>query len=80
MVKRFDLEYPDRFEEELFNYLSIPEDDFPIASKLFESPIMNKKYFDLLTDQYRSPHLWRWIDDKWQLRKTSVALKQNLKK
>ncbi len=69
LVKRFDLEYPDRFKEELFSYLSIPEDVFPIASKLFERPLMNKEYFDLLTDQYRSPHLWRWKDGEWKLRK-----------
>ena len=42
LVKRYDLEYPDRFEKELFQYLSIPSDEFPTASKMFEEPIMSK--------------------------------------
>jgi N-acetyl sugar amidotransferase len=68
LVKRFDHEFPSRFAEEIFRYLSIPEKEFPKASKLFEQPIMNREYFDRLGDTFRSPHLWKWEDDKWQLR------------
>ncbi|WP_338722169.1 N-acetyl sugar amidotransferase [Devosia sp. XK-2] len=68
LVKRFDHEFPSRFAEEIFRYLSIPEKEFPEASKKFEQPIMDREYFDKLGDTFRSPHLWKWQDGKWQLR------------
>lgn len=68
LVKRFDHEFPERFAEEIFRYLSIPADEFPIASKMFEQPIINREYFDRLTDSFRSPHLWKWDNGQWQLR------------
>jgi hypothetical protein len=71
LVKRFDHEFPERFAAELFNYLSLPEKEFPEASKMFEQPIMDRAYFNALTDQFRSPHLWYYEDGSWQLRKTS---------
>ena len=54
MVKRFDHEFPNRFSDEIFKYLSIPSDEFPEASKMFEEPIMTKSYFERLTDSFRS--------------------------
>ena len=33
LVKRFDGEFPERFAEEIFRYLSIPEKEFPVASQ-----------------------------------------------
>lgn len=68
LVKRFDHEFPERFADEIFKYLSIPESEFPIASKMFEEPFMDRKYFDKLADNFRSPHLWRWDGANWQLR------------
>jgi len=68
LVKKFDHEFPERFENKLFEYLSLPEKDFPNASKMFESPIMNREYFSRLTDSFRSPHLWYLEDGKWDLR------------
>ena len=62
LVKRFDHEFPNRFSDEIFKYLSIPSDEFPEASKMFEEPIMTKSYFERLTDSFRSPHLWKWED------------------
>ena len=70
LVKRFDHEFPQRFANELFNYLSLPEKEFPEASKMFERPLMDRAYFDALTDQFRSPHLWYYDDSSWRLRKT----------
>lgn len=70
LVKRFDGEFPERFADEIFQYLSIPEKQFPVASKQFEQPIMDRDYFYTLTDQFRSPHLWRNDAGKWSLRKT----------
>ena len=69
LVKKFDGEYPKRFEKELFEYLSLPKNDFLKASKNFEKPILNKEYFELLTDNFRSPHLWFFEKSNWKLRK-----------
>lgn len=68
LVKRFDGEYPERFEKDNFEYLSITEDEFPIASKKFDQPIMTREYFEELTDKFRSPHLWEKVNGKWKLR------------
>jgi len=68
LVKRFDHEFPERFADELFKYLSLPEQEFPEASKMFESPVMDREYFHLLTDQFRSPHLWCRENGVWKLR------------
>jgi N-acetyl sugar amidotransferase len=68
LVKKFDHEYPYRFEDELFYYLSLDKKDFPIASELFEHPIMDREYFNLLTDKFRSPHLWVHESGTWKLR------------
>jgi N-acetyl sugar amidotransferase len=68
LVRRFDGEFPERFAEEIFQYLSIPESEFPIASRQFEQPIMDRAYFDRLADQFRSPHLWQYENGRWELR------------
>jgi len=68
LVKRFDHEFPERFAAEIFRYLSIPEKEFPIASKMFEEPIMTREYFDLLADNFRSPHIWKFVNGEWKLR------------
>lgn len=70
LVKRFDGEFPDRFADEIFQYLSLPEKEFPIASKAFEQPIMDRAYYDALSNYFRSPHLWKWDGQTWNLRKT----------
>jgi N-acetyl sugar amidotransferase len=70
LVKKYDGEFPERFINEILDYLSIPEKDFPVASKKFKSPIMTREYFDELTDSFRSPHLWTRVNDNWKLRKT----------
>ena len=68
LVRKYDGEFPDRFAEEIFEYLSIPEFEYPIASQCFEQSIMDREYFDNLADSFRSPHLWRREGDKWELR------------
>ncbi len=68
LVKRFDHEFPERFIDELFKYLTLNKKEFPIAYKMFEEPSMDKNYFDLLTDKFRSPHLWLYKHNNWQLR------------
>jgi len=68
LSKRFDGEFPDRFADEIFRYLSIPESEFPQASKMFEQPVMDYEYFMHLADTFRSPHLWKFEDGEWKLR------------
>ena len=68
LVKRFDHEFPERFINELFAYLSIPESDFPVAHNMFEQPIVDRIYFKNLTDKFRSPHIWYLEGGEWKLR------------
>lgn len=68
LVKRFDHEFPERFAEEIFQYLSIDEKTFPVASKMFEQPLVTREYFEALADSFRSPHLWTYDGKQWQLR------------
>ncbi len=70
LVKKFDGEFPERFSKEIFDYLSINKKKFPKAYKNFEQPIMDLKYFNLLSDKFRSPHIWKFCKNKWKLRKT----------
>lgn len=68
LVRRFDGEFPERFIDELFRYLSLPEDEFPEAAAHLEQPMMDRDYFDQLTDRFRSPHLWTFENGAWALR------------
>jgi hypothetical protein len=68
LVKKYDGEYPDRFEKEIFEYLSINNKEFPIASKVFEEPIMTREYFNNLCDSFRSPHIWKREKNQWVIR------------
>lgn len=68
LVKRFDGEWPARFEDELWRYLSIDKKEFPVVYKAFKHPRMNRTYFMKLADQFRSPHLWKRVGKEWRLR------------
>jgi len=68
LVKRYDGEYPTRFETECFDYLSIDPKAFPKAAQMFEQPMVDRAYFEALINRFRSPHLWQFEDGKWSLR------------
>ena len=70
LVKKYDGEFPERFADEIFGYLSIPSEQYPVASQRFKQAIMNREYFENLVDAYRSPHLWLLDQGRWRLRKT----------
>jgi len=70
LVRRYDGEWPERFADEIFKYLSIHPEKFGRAADMFEQPIMDRHYFDRLTDHFRSPHLWQFANGNWSLRKT----------
>ena len=35
---------------------------------MFEEPIMTREYFNLLANQFRSPHIWFYENEEWKLR------------
>ena len=74
LVNRFDGEFPERFADEVFRYLSLPPHEFPVAARMFEQPMMDRAYFLRLADRFRSPHLWKWQEGKgWMLRRRVSA-------
>ncbi len=70
LVKKYDGEYPVRFENEIFEYLSINEIEYPELKHLFYQKNFDKDYFFQLANKFRSPHLWTYKNKKWNLRKT----------
>ena len=50
-VITFDGEFPDRYFDEIMEYLE-----------------MKPEYFHELCDKFRSPHLWKKINGKWELK------------
>tara|TARA_B100000401_G_C52769318_1_gene702395 strand:+ start:386 stop:682 length:297 start_codon:yes stop_codon:yes gene_type:complete len=69
LVNKYDGEFPLRWSEQIFDYLTVDKENFPKAIQFFENPIFDRNYYDLLCDQFRSPHLWKWDENEgWQLR------------
>jgi N-acetyl sugar amidotransferase len=68
LIRRYDGEFPERWSNEIFDYLSIDEQSFPVAYRAFEHPKMTREYFMSLADRFRSPHLWQLVDGDWKLR------------
>ena len=68
LIRRYDGEFPERWADEIFDYLSIDEETFPQAYKMFEHPKMTREYFEALTNKFRSPHLWQFENGEWSLR------------
>ena len=69
LIKKYDGEFPERWADEIFEYLSIPYKEFKEISNIFEEPNFDRKYYELLAANARSPHLWFLDEDnKWQLR------------
>lgn len=52
LVRRFDGEFPDRYFDEIMSYLEIDPDYFR----------------NELADKFRSPHIWKNVSGKWELR------------
>ena len=67
LVRKFDGEWPARFEVELMQYLTV---DPRLGSKClsnFESPVMTKDRFLEIANRFRSPHLWEKRAEGWSL-------------
>ena len=70
LCKKFDGEFPMRFAQEFFDYISVDDKKFGKASGCFEQPRMDMDYFMHLADRFRSPHLWQYENGVWSLRHT----------
>jgi len=68
LIRKYDHEFPTRFSEEIYKYLSIPQKEFPIAHKMFEESTVTHEYYERLADSFRSPHLWVKDGGEWKLR------------
>jgi len=68
LIKRFDGEWPERFADEMFKYLSITQKEFPKAYGAFEHPTMDREYFLQLAEKFRPPHLWKKVNGEWKLK------------
>ena len=51
LMRRYEGEYPARYEKEFLDYISMTADEFHVV-----------------TDKFRSPHLWKIEDGSWKLR------------
>ena len=69
LIKKYDGEYPERFEDEIFDYLSLDHERFKSISKKFEVLKVDRQYFLNLCDNFRSPHIWKKTNEGWKLRK-----------
>ena len=68
LVRRFDGEWPGRFESELMAYLSVDPHLGDQVLAQFAKPVMTKELFLETADRFRSPHLWKKSGDDWVLR------------
>jgi N-acetyl sugar amidotransferase len=67
LVRKFDGEWPSRFEADLMKYLTIDERHGAEVLAAFESPGMSKEILFETAEQFRSPHLWSKIGGEWKL-------------
>ena len=68
LVKKYDLEFPQRYINDFLEYISIDPNKYKIASKNFEQPVADLDYFMSIHDRFRSPHLWIYENGDWKLR------------
>ena len=68
LVRRYDGEFPERFCEVVFRYLSIGSDEYGAVSEKFARSVVDKEYFMEMADRFRSPHIWKFENGAWSLR------------
>lgn len=68
LAQKYQEEYPKRFMKEFCEYLTINPNELPGARNFIEKPIFTESYFNELCDKFRSPHIWKLKDNKWELR------------
>lgn len=69
LVRKYDGEFPERWADQIFQYLSLPAEQFPVAARAFEQPLFDRAYYELLCERFRAPHLWSFCENGgWRLR------------
>jgi N-acetyl sugar amidotransferase len=68
LVKKFDGEWPSRFENDLMDYLSVDERLGEKTLRNFSDPRMSREKFIEISHTFRSPHLWQEVSGEWVLR------------
>ena len=68
LIKKYDIEFPGRFEKEIFDYLSLDDEMMRSFKKYFQVPKMDRKYLNSLANNFRSPHIWYFKNNKWFLK------------
>jgi N-acetyl sugar amidotransferase len=68
LVRRYDGEWPARFQDELMDYLSIDSNVHGAATREFTEPRMTVEMLQAMADRFRPPHLWTKNVDGWSLR------------
>ena len=69
LVQKFDGEFPARWSEEIFKYLSLPLSSYPNLGKYFQNLEVSNTYYHILLERFRSPHLWIYDENNgWRLR------------
>lgn len=69
LVRRYDGEYPERFEAEVFKYLTLDHPEMKIDPVAPELSQMTREYLQNLADTFRPDHLWKKdLAEGWVLR------------
>ena len=68
LAQKYQEEYPKRFMTELCDYLTINPNENDRTKNFIKKPIFTESYFNELCDKFRSPHIWKFEENKWKLR------------
>ena len=68
MVSKYDGEYPTRFEDEVFEYLSMDMQSID-GLEYFVQKKLTREYLFEIGDKFRQEHLWeKNHESKWKLK------------
>ena len=68
LARKYDGEYPTRFEKEVFEYLSMNMESIN-GLDYFKQKDLNREYLFKLSDQFRQDHLWEKDSEyNWKLK------------
>ena len=68
LCKRYDGEFPTRFEQEIWDYLSLDERHFPTRAGCLNSPPWTENTSCTWRTASVSPHIWMYRNGRWELR------------
>ena len=69
LINKYDGEFPEKIEKEIYEYWTIDNNSFSEKIvNLFETPVVNREYYDNLANYFRSPHIWKKTNNGFELR------------